>query len=501
MVTRSDCLYKNEYLGIETLYTVIQGKQINIPEKLEWFREKSRNNELFCTCGCGANLTVVAGEKGLRDQHFRIKKGSQSQTECTYIEEGKISIDSKIVLKCWLDDKIQTTDLESRVPICAIDDTKRKYEFTLLSRQKKIAVNYCHDKANLSDEKMQILDENSKGIHLIHVIDAGNSGTIEQYPEGPMKVQARQGYCLYLEVATSQYDKAHMFAAFYEKDLDGLWKEITFANGFLKDYSIDLNGVVSIHSFTLSSLKEKALQEFTNRQEKERLRREEVKRELEEQRKKREAERKRQEEQQKKWEEQRRKAEEEAAARRAKLEAEREAERKTEEETPKQQYYQSNLQKDVEKEFWDDVRNSIQKKQEQKAVQKAEEDAKKEALFRKFQGSVSEKLNQQETPVIDPFGNRWLRCEFCKKEDTAKEFFEYGGQGRINTGTCYECSKKGLRRPPLAFSPEKKPQTVITNSDTCPICGAKLVKRNGKFGPFMGCPNFPKCRFTKDIIQ
>ena len=165
MVTRSECLYKNEYLGIETLYTVIQEKQINIPEKLEWFREKSRNNELFCPCGCGANLTVVAGEKGLRDQHFRIKKGSQSQTECTYIEEGKISIDSKIVLKCWLDDKIQTTDLESRVPICAIDDTKRKYEFTLLSRQKKIAVNYCHDKANLSDEKMQILDENSKGIH------------------------------------------------------------------------------------------------------------------------------------------------------------------------------------------------------------------------------------------------------------------------------------------------------------------------------------------------
>lgn len=33
----------------------------------------------------------------------------------------------------------------------------------------------------------------------------------------------------------------------------------------------------------------------------------------------------------------------------------------------------------------------------------------------------------------------------------------------------------------------------------CPHCGGKLVARNGKYGPFYGCSNYPKCRFTADI--
>ena len=30
----------------------------------------------------------------------------------------------------------------------------------------------------------------------------------------------------------------------------------------------------------------------------------------------------------------------------------------------------------------------------------------------------------------------------------------------------------------------------------CPYCKVPLVKRNGKYGEFYGCPNYPKCRFT-----
>lgn len=30
----------------------------------------------------------------------------------------------------------------------------------------------------------------------------------------------------------------------------------------------------------------------------------------------------------------------------------------------------------------------------------------------------------------------------------------------------------------------------------CPQCGAKLVTRSGRFGSFIGCSNYPKCRFT-----
>lgn len=33
----------------------------------------------------------------------------------------------------------------------------------------------------------------------------------------------------------------------------------------------------------------------------------------------------------------------------------------------------------------------------------------------------------------------------------------------------------------------------------CPKCGGNLVLRNGRYGQFYGCSNYPKCHFTKDI--
>ena len=34
------------------------------------------------------------------------------------------------------------------------------------------------------------------------------------------------------------------------------------------------------------------------------------------------------------------------------------------------------------------------------------------------------------------------------------------------------------------------------NSGICPKCGGHLIGRNGKYGSFYGCSNYPKCRFT-----
>jgi len=31
----------------------------------------------------------------------------------------------------------------------------------------------------------------------------------------------------------------------------------------------------------------------------------------------------------------------------------------------------------------------------------------------------------------------------------------------------------------------------------CPRCGGQLVLRNGKYGEFWGCSNYPKCKFIK----
>jgi len=33
----------------------------------------------------------------------------------------------------------------------------------------------------------------------------------------------------------------------------------------------------------------------------------------------------------------------------------------------------------------------------------------------------------------------------------------------------------------------------------CPRCGGHLVKRNGKYGEFLGCSNYPDCKFTQNL--
>lgn len=40
------------------------------------------------------------------------------------------------------------------------------------------------------------------------------------------------------------------------------------------------------------------------------------------------------------------------------------------------------------------------------------------------------------------------------------------------------------------------PQSV--SGELCPRCGGELIKRNGRFGPFYGCCNYPRCRYTKN---
>ncbi|MGC9319575.1 MAG: topoisomerase DNA-binding C4 zinc finger domain-containing protein, partial [Armatimonadota bacterium] len=35
-------------------------------------------------------------------------------------------------------------------------------------------------------------------------------------------------------------------------------------------------------------------------------------------------------------------------------------------------------------------------------------------------------------------------------------------------------------------------------TEKCPECGGTLIRREGRRGKFLGCSNFPKCRYTRD---
>ena len=394
MVQRLVCLCDGKYIGIESIFTVIDGKQINIPDKLSALRTRSRKGELFCPCGCGANLILVAGDRNLRAQHFRLKDSAR-QHECTAETERPHSIYSKIVLKCWLDEKLNVSDVETRVPICLVGDTARKYEFSFVSRTSKLAVSYSCNRANLSDEKMEILRANSSGIRLIYIVDALNSCGNGQYPEALMKVQERQGYCLLLDVEEMEYSTAKLSAVFYAQDCTGLWREIEFAAGALREFSISEYGRLLYQNAPLAALCEWKKSEFEREVQQEKIRREQQMKELLE----------RPEREQK----QRPKRTQTLPVRRP-------------------QNTKSERQRAMEK--------LVHEKEE--AGRRAQKKQREEA----FRQALAEQLNQQETQVIDPDGNRWVKCRYCGRVDKTTAFSSYGGRGSVNLGTCKICDRK-----------------------------------------------------------
>lgn len=83
----------------------------------------------------------------------------------------------------------------------------------------------------------------------------------------------------------------------------------------------------------------------------------------------------------------------------------------------------------------------------------------------------------------------------CPKCNELKELVEFqdsslkSGYGRL----CSECKNiKRTRKTP------KAPAEVATGV-FCPKCGAKMMKRNGRYGNFYGCSKFPYCKGTKNI--
>lgn len=42
---------------------------------------------------------------------------------------------------------------------------------------------------------------------------------------------------------------------------------------------------------------------------------------------------------------------------------------------------------------------------------------------------------------------------------------------------------------------QRRAQSVA--SGVCPLCGGRLVLRQGRYGSFYGCSNYPKCKFTR----
>ncbi len=52
---------------------------------------------------------------------------------------------------------------------------------------------------------------------------------------------------------------------------------------------------------------------------------------------------------------------------------------------------------------------------------------------------------------------------------------------------------------PKCGKEDQEPSNEVVGE--CPECGSELIKRSGRFGEFIGCRGFPKCRYTRSIEE
>lgn len=65
---------------------------------------------------------------------------------------------------------------------------------------------------------------------------------------------------------------------------------------------------------------------------------------------------------------------------------------------------------------------------------------------------------------------------------------------------CYNIKDKLKRKEHIVKIKNRlKDQEEKVKKFICPKCGSNLIEKNGRYGKFIGCSNFPKCKYTKNI--
>lgn len=59
--------------------------------------------------------------------------------------------------------------------------------------------------------------------------------------------------------------------------------------------------------------------------------------------------------------------------------------------------------------------------------------------------------------------------------------------------------KKEIKNHVTNIKTKIKENESLENQMICPRCYGSLIERSGKYGPFIGCSNYPKCKFIKKI--
>lgn len=268
-VTRGECLYDDEIISIASVYTVIDGKQINIPEQLHKMRNLSRGKKLFCPCGCGRNLVLVANEQSSRAQHFRLWPSAiNDDSLCTYQEESGLTLHAKVMLKCWLEQSLKATSLKYNVPISEVSaENERRYQMSVYSTEHDIGIVYYKYTSNIEEEKVSLLSDyaESKIFFVSRIENEEHNG---QYPEKFKPIQDRQGFCMFLKMdEESDYNEVEVKISYYTQNHRGWWECLSVAYGMIDQFSITSEGEIIYEDIPVLQMVKQAIDNFRQQEQ------------------------------------------------------------------------------------------------------------------------------------------------------------------------------------------------------------------------------------------
>ncbi len=112
-----------------------------------------------------------------------------------------------------------------------------------------------------------------------------------------------------------------------------------------------------------------------------------------------------------------------------------------------------------------------------------------------FAGKAKLKKVESSIPVI--YRRKLLKTIRKKKEVVLTHTQMARISGSILNHSASKKEIKKQHRQQVKSSIKRDKQN--TNIKSCPKCGGKLVEKLGKYGSFLGCTNYPNCKFTKNI--
>ena len=120
-----------------------------------------------------------------------------------------------------------------------------------------------------------------------------------------------------------------------------------------------------------------------------------------------------------------------------------------------------------------------------------------EPVVKTFFVEVEDTIAERQDKVSRPEEPTDEVCPECGAETGAKLVRRWGRYGWFLSCSRYpDCKyRRNARRP---AEQGDRPEPELTDVP-CPKCGKPMVKRSGRFGPFLGCSDYPRCRGIKNL--